>query len=525
MLHLKTFRARLIFYILLISTFLSIALGTSFWHVRDILLEESNNQLSRTANLLDTYLVAEQRELERYANIVRDDLRIQEYMYIVTEIGAERGPLDKLLSEQFGWLPIDNNILTDKSGKIIGGHKTSVITDITQHHGNTPGVKLEYVNTNNGFELVACAPVYYLEQLLGYIVISRSYDTVKLRELENISKGRVFITLNNTISLSTIPSAINKSIDPQKLVLSLLNDSFFLRQVNLSDNAGQQSPAFYFGVSEVYLLETIHDFSRLTFATVVIGVLSILLLGMFFLRDFDRPIKELLSVTDAVAQGKLPTVNKIVPRNEIDALSNRFADMVQSLREQQTLISKAHSKLETLAITDTLTNLYNRRHLLEVFPKLQAQAQRDGTSLAAIIIDIDHFKDINDEHGHLAGDQCLMEFSALLRSHSRTNDYLFRLGGEEFLIVTLGENVEGVYAAAEKIRKATEQTPVQYGKTDITMTISCGICVEHPTGTKEESLNRLLHHSDNALYLAKQTGRNKVIVHLHEDETDQQGTA
>jgi len=522
MIHIKTFRARLIFYILLISVFLSVALGLSFWHARNILLDESSNQLSRTATLLDTYLLAEQRELERYVNIVRENLRIQEYMYIVTEIGAEREPLDQLLLEQFGWLPIDTSLLINRQGKVIGGKGTNSIEDIALHHGRKQNVKIEYIRTNNSFELVACAPVYYLEKLLGYYVISRNYDINKLRELENISKGHVFITEKDKISLSTIPSAINKTIDPKKLRLSILNDTLFLHPVNPGDDSKAQMTAFYFGVSGDNLLTTIQDFSRLTFTTVVLGVVSILLLGMIFLRDFDRPIKELLSITDAVAGGKLPIVNKIVPKNEIDALSNRFADMVQSLREQQSLITKAHKKLETLAITDTLTNLYNRRHLLEVFPKLQAQAQRDQTQLAAIIIDIDHFKKINDKHGHLAGDQCLIEFSALMRSHSRTNDYLFRLGGEEFLVLTLGESTEGVYTAAEKIRKATEQTPVQYDDTSITMTISCGICVEYPSGTKDESLNSLLHHSDSALYMAKQTGRNKTIVHVNEDNNEQQ---
>ena len=522
MIRLKTFRARLIFYTLLISVFLSVALGLSFWHARNILLDESTNQLNRTAKLLDTHLLAEQRELERYVNIVRKNLRIQEYMYIVTEIGAERGPLDQILTEQFGWLPIDTRMLTNANGTVIGGQDSSIIDDIQLHHGHTKGVKLEYVHTQDGFELVACAPVYYLKQLLGYFVISRSYNLNKLRELENISKGHVFITRDNVISLSTIPSAINETINTQSLQLPVLNDTFFLQPVNFSDTNKTGSTTFYFGISGENLLETIHDFSRLTFITVVLGVLSILLLGMVFLRDFDRPIKELLSITDAVASGKLPIVNKITPKNEIDALSNRFADMVQSLREQQSLITEAHNKLETLAITDTLTNLYNRRHLLEVFPKLQAQAQRDNTQLAAIIIDIDHFKKINDQYGHLAGDQCLIEFSALLRSHSRTNDYLFRLGGEEFLILTLGEGAEGVYAAAEKIRKATEQTPIHFDNTYINMTISCGICVEYPSGTRDESLNNLLHHSDSALYMAKQTGRNKIIVHVNEGNSEQQ---
>ena len=94
MIKLATFRSRLIFYIILVSIFLSLSLGLSFWHTRNILLGEADQQLQRTSNLLDTYLVAERLELERYAGIVRDNLRIQEYLYVVTEIGAENAPLD-----------------------------------------------------------------------------------------------------------------------------------------------------------------------------------------------------------------------------------------------------------------------------------------------------------------------------------------------------------------------------------------------------------------------------------------------
>ena len=516
MFSLTTFRSRLIFYILLVSVFLAVALSLSFWHTQNILLTEANQQSQRTSRLLDTYLTAERSELERYAGIVSENLRMQEYMYVVTEINAEREPLDKLFLQQFGWLPIDSRVLTNTNGKVISGNTTSTIID-HRTLSVKDGIKVQYVHTKNGVELVACAPVYYLKKHIGYVILSRTYDMDKLKELENISKGHVFITSNNIIALSTISSLIEKPMTPNIKNLSVMNDDFIVTQIEI-DSSLNNHIGFYFGVSESRLLNNIKQFRKLLIFIITFGILGILLLGLVFLRDFDKPIKQLLAITNEVADGKLPSVTKVTPRNEIDFLSNNFSDMIRSLQEKQALISKAHSELEILAITDTLTHLYNRRHLLEVFPKLQAQAQRDNAPLAAIIIDIDHFKKINDEHGHLAGDQCLIEFSALLRSHSRTNDYLFRLGGEEFLILTLGETVKGVQAVAEKIRKATEQTPVQYRNVHIRMTISCGICVEYPTDDKEQSLNSLLLHSDNALYTAKQTGRNKVVVHQHKND-------
>jgi len=519
MFKLATFRSRLVFYILLVSVFLGVALGMSFWHTQNILLNEANQQLLRTSRLLDTYLAEERSELERYVGIVRDNLRLQEYMYVVTEINAEREPLDKVFLQQFGWLPIDERILTDMDGEIISGNTSDTIiqaSELTRQND----IKIQYIHTRDGLKLVASSPVHYLDKTLGHVVLSQTYDTDKLRELEDISKGRLFITNKNIVSLSTIPSLFGKPMTTQVRNLSVMNDDLILTQIKIDDVLNKDI-AFYFGVSEGLLLSNIIQFRQLIMFIIIFGILGILVLGLFFLRDFDKPIKKLLAMTNEVAEGKLPSTTKVIPRNEIDFLSNNFSDMINSLREKQTLISKAQSELELLAITDTLTHLYNRRHLLEVFPKLQAQARRDNSPLAAVIVDIDHFKAINDEHGHLAGDQCLIEFSALLRSHSRTNDYLFRLGGEEFLILTLGETTDGVHAVAEKIRKATEQTPVQYRDVRIDMTISCGICVEYPTDDKEQSLNSLLLHSDNALYLAKQTGRNKVIVHLYEDGEQQ----
>jgi len=516
MIKLATFRARLIFYIVLVSLFLSLSLGLSFWHTRNILLTEADQQLQRTAHLLDTYLIAERLELKRYAGIVRDNLRIQEYMYVVVEIGAESTPLDKLYKQQFGWLPIDDHALVTIDKKVISGNPKNSIVNMANLSTDMQGIRLQYVRTPQGIELIANAPVIYLEKLLGHIIISRTYDTDKIRELENTSKGRVFITDNNKVALSTIPSMIAHPLNDNMSSLSFMNDTFMLNKIDVSDILSHDID-FYLGVSESRLLDNIDQFSQLILFIVASGIIGVLLLGILFLRDFDKPIKKLLAVTNEVANGKLPNIGKITPRNEIDFLTNRFSDMIHSLREKQTLISKAQKELETLTITDSLTELYNRRHLVEVFPKLQAQAQRDHSPLAAIIIDIDHFKGVNDKYGHLAGDQCLIEFSALLRSHSRTNDYLFRLGGEEFLIITLGETTEGVHAIAEKIRMATEQTPIRYRDAQISMTISCGVCVEYPSGDKEQSLNSLLLHSDQALYLAKQTGRNRVIIHTHAD--------
>jgi diguanylate cyclase (GGDEF)-like protein len=514
----STFRARLVLFILIMVGFLSLTLLFSFQHSRNLMTDEAISHLARTSKLLDTNLVTERQELERYAEIVRDELRIKEYMYIVVEVGTDIEPLKERYSHQFGWLPVDSSLLVSHDGKLLTGEGPKELLELLQynkHPGHTPA---QYIETSRGIELVTAAPIHYRNRLLGYIIVSRLYNLPKLRALEKQSNGYIFIAQNNKIILSTLPDAAGMQVTPANNRLQIGRDVYTLQHIPMPDE-NNQAINFYFGISEMELLKNINEYSRTTLLTVASGVLIILLLGLMFLREFNRPLKRLLDVTAEISRGELPKLSKIKPRNEMDYLSNQFSDMLQALRDKQRAIDEAQNKLEELAITDTLTSLYNRRYLLDIFPKLQAQAQRDENMLSAIMMDLDHFKGINDKYGHLAGDQCLMEFSAVMRNQSRQNDYLFRLGGEEFLILTLGDGLEGVMALAEKIRQAVEKTFVYYQGQRISMSVSCGLATLTPEDDRAGvELRTLLTHADTALYKAKQAGRNRSIAFTPEQK-------
>lgn len=518
MLKLATFRARLIFYVLLLTGFLTTTLLFSFTQSRNILLGEVGNHLTRVSKLLELQLATERGEIQRYAEIVRDDIRVQEYLYVVTEIGVESEPLDKLYSQQFGWLPVNSYLIVDVHGNIIIGEGPVELLTISDTHNNTTNT--QYIKTPRGIELATSAPVFYHDKLLGYIILSRIYDLAVLRRLEEQTQGRILVEYNGNIFLSTIPEAVGKDLGSGNGNITLRNETYMLRRIEMAGMANKRVQ-FCFATSETDLLENIQDYSRFILFTVIFGAIGVLALGLFFLRDFDKPLKRLLDVTDEIARGILPDMPKISPNNEIDFLSNRFADMLQSLREKETVIVKAHKQLEELTITDALTGLYNRRYLLETFPKLQAQTQRNESALIALMIDLDHFKRINDKFGHPAGDQCLVEFSSLMRTHSRTNDYLFRIGGEEFLILTLGENIDGALSLAEKIRRATEKTPIYYEKTRISLTISCGIAMLQHDDHCQDAMSKLLKNADSMLYEAKQAGRNRTLIYSIDKLTHQ----
>ncbi|MDT8404390.1 diguanylate cyclase [Sulfuriflexus sp.] len=516
---LPTYRTRLVLFVLLLVAFLSITLLLSFQHSRDIMIDEAVNHLGRTSRLLDTALVTERKELERYAEIVRKELRIKEYMYVVVEIGTDTAPLNERHAEQFSWLPVDSSMIVSHKGEVLSGEGPAELLHLLQQDRPPERTAAQYIQTSRGIELVTSAPIHYQNRLLGHIVISRIYNLSKLHLLEKQSNGRIFLTRGNNIILSTLPDAVGMQATPANNRLQIGADIYMLQNISVPHNNDHEI-GFYFGISELELLNNIDEYSRLTLFTVAFGVFVILLLGLLFLRDFNRPMKKLLDITARISNGELPRLYKVTPRNEMDMLFNQFTEMLQALRDKQRVIDETQAKLEALAITDTLTSLYNRRYLLDIFPKLQAQAKRDHSTLSVIMIDLDHFKRINDKYGHLAGDQCLMEFAAAMRNQSRQNDYLFRMGGEEFLILTLGEGRQGMLALAEKIRLAIEKVFVYYEGERIHMTISCGIATLNPEDDHRGALNMLLKRADNALYEAKQNGRNQSVLLADEEPAD-----
>ena len=258
--------------------------------------------------------------------------------------------------------------------------------------------------------------------------------------------------------------------------------------------------------------------SRLVLTFTIAGSLAILWVGLAIIRNFNKPLTQLMHMTRKVAEGELPRMTKSVPQNEIDMLANQFAEMLQALRENQQEIERVHKELEESAITDALTRLHNRRYLQEVFPRALSQAKRESLYLTGILLDIDHFKQINDKYGHLGGDECLMQFSRLLRDTCRATDYIFRIGGEEFLILSINENKEGGQLLAEKIREMIEHHPVSLNGTTIPMTTSAGVSHAEFSIPAQDALSHLLLHADKALYQAKVSGRNQVMVCSDDEE-------
>lgn len=172
-----------------------------------------------------------------------------------------------------------------------------------------------------------------------------------------------------------------------------------------------------------------------------------------------------------------------------------------------TMVTSANRKLRRMAITDSLTGLFNRRHMTHLVERELARFQRNGHPVAFIVLDIDHFKSINDEHGHETGDHVLEDVASIIKAQLRTQDLVARWGGEEFLAVLPDTNLQNAQVSAERVREAllTQDWLAPNGKR-IDITISAGVSEFR----RDDDLNSAINRADRALYRSKDGGRNRV---------------
>jgi diguanylate cyclase len=181
----------------------------------------------------------------------------------------------------------------------------------------------------------------------------------------------------------------------------------------------------------------------------------------------------------------------------------------EKLRTQFEEIEALQAQLQEQAVRDPLTGLFNRRHLDVALDTALERCRATGTSLALLLFDIDHFKQINDAHGHAAGDAILQMLAQLMLRHVRPQDIACRYGGEEFLVVMADVSLETAHQRANALRQAFEKARVRNGGDNVSATVSCGV-VAYLDHSAEAAV--LIRRADEALYLAKAQGRNRVVA-------------
>lgn len=205
-------------------------------------------------------------------------------------------------------------------------------------------------------------------------------------------------------------------------------------------------------------------------------------------------------------------VNDVLSRPiDPEELAARVRTQIKRKRYSDLLRTNLDESLEA-AVTDQLTGLHNRRYMTGQLDALVARASRDGEPVAALLLDIDHFKKINDSFGHDVGDEVLREFAVRLASNVRAVDLPCRYGGEEFVVVMPETALADAQRIAERIRLHVSGAPfrVVNGREILAVTISIGVAVTLGPGDTQDAL---LKRADEALYEAKASGRNRVIAH------------
>lgn len=197
----------------------------------------------------------------------------------------------------------------------------------------------------------------------------------------------------------------------------------------------------------------------------------------------------------------------IVPT--ISMLAAQLSNLRSKLQAQKDELAQALTRIQVLATRDDLTGLCNRRHMLEVLGEHQKRLSRSGRHpFCLALLDLDHFKRVNDTHGHGVGDEVLRHFSAQARAGIREVDVLARWGGEEFLLLLVDATPAQAHLSIERIRLALAQSPLHAGALCLSVTFSAGLTRFEP-GT---SLDACIERADRALYVAKRQGRNRTCV-------------
>lgn len=232
------------------------------------------------------------------------------------------------------------------------------------------------------------------------------------------------------------------------------------------------------------------------------------------LMDDDNGEEQLTRAYEAGADGYVPSTispkglrTRLCAAQRLVQLQNAWERDRAQLRQIAAELAVANRRLANAALSDALTGLPNRRSAMDQLEQAWSAASRSGAPLAVMVIDIDHFKHINDTHGHAAGDMVLREAASVLRTSARREDSVCRIGGEEFLVICPNTDLESAMQSAERLRTTLGTHLIAIGESESCITTSIGVAVREPDTA---DIDALVSTADQALYAAKEAGRNRV---------------
>lgn len=388
------------------------------------------------------------------------------------------------------------NVLLKKDGKVLGVIGTGI--DLTEFLKESvdivqPGIHNFFVDRNMAIQLSADP------KLIDFASIAKTEnERIRIDQLFNIHSDieRLESVTEKLLHQGEKVETLWVSYQGKRHLLGIA----YLPEVGWYDLT----------LMDEHSLMLLHGFDWIPFVFVWIFLLAMLVLGLLLHRWILGPISRLKVATEQIVQGNYEVEAPLVGVGEFIDLSLSFRHMVavvkQTNQELEGKIKSRTEELQRLTEIDPLTGLLNRRGVMDRFEKEISRQARQFGSLGILLLDLDHFKQVNDTYGHAAGDVALCSTANILQSMKRSYDHAGRWGGEEFLILLPDCSEQDLLAIAERIREVIQTLRIETGTSEFSFTVSIG--AHHPNNP--QTLDAMLVQVDKALYAAKSDGRNCV---------------
>jgi diguanylate cyclase (GGDEF)-like protein len=221
-------------------------------------------------------------------------------------------------------------------------------------------------------------------------------------------------------------------------------------------------------------------------------------------KDEDIALRDLGSTNGTYVNDKLMITETILCDGDLIKIGRTIFKFLSG----DNIENAYHEEIYRLTTVDGLTQVYNKRYFMENLERELSRAQRYGRDLSLLIFDIDHFKNVNDTYGHLAGDHVLKQMAELVKNNTRREDFMARYGGEEFAVILPEIDHDRAMVMGEKVRKLVEAEVFVFEKTSMPTTVSIGVATVDDSISEATEMIKL---ADTNLYEAKRAGRNRVV--------------